>query len=104
MKLSDITIDNLKGNQRELAEIIGMEAYIKLVKQYGGDDIYIAKETNLLSMVRDDEIYRKFNGGNYKALADEYNLAVRTIYEIISKENEKRSYQQLSIFDDAKNS
>lgn len=103
MKLSDITLENLKGNQRELAEIIGIEAYIKLVKRYGGDDVYIAKETNLMTMIRDEEIYHKFDGGNHKALADEYDLAVRTIYDIITKESEKKAYKQLSIFDNAKN-
>ena len=99
MKLSDITLENLNGNQKDLAEVIGIEAYIKLVKRYGGDDIYIAKEDKLLAMIRDEEIYNKFNGGNHEQLAHEYRLAVRTIYDIINRESEKRAYKQLTIFE-----
>lgn len=101
MDLSEISVNNLTGLQKEIAEVIGIDAYIKLVRKYGGDEIYIAKEDKIISMVRDKEIYRKFNGGNYSQLAREYNLAVRTVYEIIGRYiNEKA---QLSIFDDAEN-
>ena len=102
MDLSNININNLSGLQKELAEIVGLDAYVKLVKKYGGDEIYVAKEDRIISMIRDKEIYRKFNGENYSQLAKEYNLAVRTVYEIVGRElNEKA---QLSIFDDAENS
>lgn len=102
MDLSEININNLTGLQKEIAEAIGVNAYIKLVKKYGGDEIYIAKEDKIISMIRDKEICRKFNGGNYSQLAREYGLAVRTVYEIIGRElNEKT---QLSIFDYAENS
>lgn len=103
MNLSDVTIDMLKGNQRDLAEITGIDVYIKLVRRYGGDNIYIAKEDKLLSSIRDEEIYQHFNGSNYSELAKKHSLAVRTVYEILERERAKRAYTQLSILDNAEN-
>ena len=38
-----ISIYQLNGEQRELAEVIGLEAYKKLVERYGGSHVYINK-------------------------------------------------------------
>lgn len=100
MDLSNVTIDMLKGNQRELAEVVGMEAYIKLVKVYGGDRPYVAKEDKLLAEIRDNEIYRTFNGGNHAQLAKKYNLTTRAVYEIIERKKAESAYTQLSILDE----
>ena len=79
--MSDPTIamENLSANQREIAEIIGLGNYLKLVRHFGGDNIYIQKYSN-----RDQEILEKFNGYNYSELAAEYDLSVRTIYKLVS--------------------
>ena len=38
--MSDIiNIDDLYGNQREIAEVIGIDNYIKLSKYFGGQNI-----------------------------------------------------------------
>ena len=78
----DIKLKDLQGDQRELAEIIGIEAYLELVKIYA-------------------EIVKKFNGFNYKQLAFEYHLAERTVREIIARENTKQGATQLSFFNDS---
>ena len=36
-------VQDYNGEQRELAEVIGLEAYKKLVERYGGSHVYINK-------------------------------------------------------------
>lgn len=79
-----VALESLSENQREIAELIGLENYVKLVRRYGGDDIYIQKYTEMLKPSRDREILAKFNGYNYAELAAEYDLSVRSIYKIVS--------------------
>ena len=75
----------LVGEQRELAEIVGLQAYRTLVKNYGGMHIYICKTDALLREFRNNEIYDSFNGANYRELAKKYNLSEKTVREIVAK-------------------
>ena len=61
MNLDQLTLEQLHGNQRELAETIGIEAYKRLVLKYGGGNIYICKPDTLLQPLRDDAIYHHYN-------------------------------------------
>lgn len=97
----DIKLKDLQGDQRELAEIIGIESYLELVKTYGGMTIYIAKMDKLQNIKRDAEIVKEFNGFNYKQLAFKHHLAERTVREIIAREYSKQGATQLSFFDDS---
>lgn len=97
----DIKLKDLQGDQRELAEIIGLESYLSLVKIYGGTTIYIAKIDKLQNIKRDAEIVKAFNGYNYKQLARKYRLAERTVREIITRANAGANYTQLSFLDDS---
>ncbi|EJU21181.1 Mor transcription activator family protein [Peptoanaerobacter stomatis] len=82
--LDKLTIDDIDNKeQRAIAEIIGIKAYISLVKNYGGTSIYILKEDSLVKDIRDNKIREEFNGGNYVYLAKKYNLSDRTIRDII---------------------
>lgn len=99
--MDNIKIQDLQGEQRQIAETIGLEAYLKLVKIYGGTNIYIAKIDKLLSIKRDREIVKRFNGYNYKSLANQYRLSERAVREIINRENSRLLSQQLSFFDDS---
>ncbi len=83
-KLASIT--QLRGEQqKEIAEIIGIEAYRKLVEHYGGSSIYINKFDTITRPERDMEIRKKFNGTNYHELAKEYGLSETGIRKIINK-------------------
>lgn len=79
-----ISIDQLRDDQKELAEIIGLEAYKKLVVNYAGSFLYIQKIDSVLKDLRDNEIREKFDGGNCLKLAIEYNLAVATVRDIVA--------------------
>lgn len=89
-----ITLENLKEEQKEVAEIIGIENYIKLVKYFGGSSIYIHKADTISRVIRDEQIKEEFNGRNYKELALKYNLSVNQIREILDRDSLKN--RQLS--------
>jgi Mor family transcriptional regulator len=78
------SIDQLHGDQRELADVIGIEAYKKLVSQYAGSILYIQKLDSVLKDIRDREIKEKFDGANYRNLAREYSLAESTVRDIVA--------------------
>lgn len=83
--LDKLTIDSIANEeQRAIADTIGIDAYIKLVKNYGGTSIYILKEDSLIKDIRDEKIRAEFNGYNYNTLAKKYNLTDRTIRDIIN--------------------
>ena len=76
MKMNNIDISDLYGIQREIAEIIGIENYIKLSKHFGGEDsLYIQKYSELVKISRNREI-RKLRNNGYSAskFAKMYNF------------------------------
>ena len=75
--------EQLSGSSRELADIIGIEAYKKLVQHFGGSYIYINKPDTLTRNERNIEIRKKFNGSNYCQLAQEYQLTENRIRSIL---------------------
>lgn len=82
-----ITADSLEGEQKEIAECIGIEAYRKLSEQFGGSTIYIQKPDTLLKVRRNNEIRKLFNGKNYRSLALRFNLSENYIRLIVSHKN-----------------
>ena len=88
----------LTGEQRELAETIGLDAYRQLVKNYGGMHIYICKSETVLREIRNDEIYDNFNGTNYRELAKKYNLSEKTVREIIAERKNIHIDGQIKFF------
>ncbi len=79
----NFNLEQLTGEDRELAEALGLEAYIKLVKYCGGSRVYIKKSDTLARGERNAEIKRKFDGKNIKKLAVEYNLSESSIRNIL---------------------
>lgn len=99
--MENIRLSDLQGDQRELAELIGIDNYIKVVQKYGGTSIYIAKTDKLLNVQRDLAIIKEFNGRNYRYLACKYRLSERTVRDIIAREYSKDIPTQISLFDDS---
>ena len=95
----EIQLSDLRGEQREIAQAIGIKAYIELVKLYGGSNIYIAKMDKLFCIKRDAEIIRHFNGENYTSLAKQYGLSERTVRTIVADYmNEMYGSEQTSLW------
>lgn len=98
--LQQVRLEELDGDQKEIAETIGMDAYRKLVKAFGGNQIRIYQEATLTRPIRDAEIRQKYNGHNELWLSRHYGLSDRVIREIT--QGQRRIDGQCSIWDDAK--
>lgn len=79
-----MNIEGLSREQRDLMECIGLEAYGKLVKAYGGSRIYIAKPDTVGKSKRNESIRREFDGRNYRFLANKYGLSENHIRLILT--------------------
>lgn len=94
----DIKIEDLRGEQRELAEAIGIEAYIKLTRIYGGTTIYVARLNYLETLERNQKIVKEYTGYNQNYLCAKYKISDRTLRKIL--ENHLKNHpDQLSLFD-----
>lgn len=94
--ISELTLDMIPEPHRELAEIIGIENFIKLAKILGGKTVYIPKADSFLRPARDINIKKEFNGYNHSELARKYNLSERWVMEICGPGHLKG---QLSLLD-----
>lgn len=103
MDISRIRIQDLYGEQRDIAELIGLDNYIKMSKQFGGDSIYIQKYSEVVKIQRNSEIREKFNGYNSESLAKQYDLSERYIRmlcaDLIDDMRSRPPEGQLSLFD-----
>lgn len=91
--LAALTLDDLSGRDREMAEAVGMDAFKQLVTKYGGSEPYIPKASSLVIPIRNELIRREFDGTNHVELAIKYDLTerfVRTIVEEKAKEIRRR--------------
>lgn len=93
-----ISLEQLSGDQRELAETVGLDAYRKLVANYGGMNLYIYKPETILRELRNSEICDEFNGFNYRELAQKYHLSEKTVREIVSGKKKEPIDGQISFF------
>lgn len=82
--LRAIRPEDIPEEMQDVAEAIGMEAFLKLAHLCGGQCLYIPKSESLEREGRDREIRARFNGGNYRALASQFRLSERQIRKIIN--------------------
>lgn len=102
--IQKLTYDDLDHEQKELVDIIGLEAYRKLLQNYAGCSIYIPKTDALERRIRNEKIcleYQKTR--STKALSVKYGLTENQIRNIISdiyKELKNAPVKgQITIFD-----
>jgi Mor family transcriptional regulator len=90
-----------RGLERVLAQDIAWELAEMMRKDWGGQgNLYIPKGLDYDLSKRDLEIFRKFNGANYLALAQEYGVTDRQIRSIVNKVREVEFLKrQGSLFD-----
>lgn len=103
MSGQQIKIEDLYGIQKEIAELIGIDNYIKLSLNFGGDNIYVQKYSEVIKVQRNNDIRQKFNGYNSDQLAREYNLSERYIRmicaDLIDSIRSRPPQGQMSLFD-----
>ncbi len=97
MAKNQLEIKDLYGEQKELAQIVGIDIYIKMVELLGGCTVYIGKKDKIDSIIRNKKIKEEFNGSNYRILSKKYNLSERRVREIIDDDGTYSG--QISIFD-----
>lgn len=80
----ELVMEELREEQRQIAEVIGLESYLQLAKRFGGTSIYIAKAEEILNRKnRDEQIRNEFDGCNYAQLAGKYGLTEVWIRNIV---------------------
>lgn len=78
---------------------VGIENTLKIIELYQGTGVYFPKVESMLNKIRDRNIRREFNGGNYKELAIKYGLTERWIREIVHAnmlENQTTLFDQMT--------
>lgn len=78
-----LEMDDLKEQHREIAEIVGMEFFFELVKNFGGDFIYIPTEKEITKNLAYRLMIEEFDGTNIKALAKKYGVSKSTAYNVL---------------------
>ncbi len=89
--LQSVTMADLSEDQFDLAELIGIENYRKLVKVYGGNAIRIMQEATLIRKKRDSEIRSAYsNGAKLIDLTRQYRLSDKTVRTIINQKPKQK--------------
>jgi Mor family transcriptional regulator len=83
--MENITRDMLPEAHRRLAEVIGLEATLRLCEAYGGAPLYIPKLDALAAARRDRCIRAEYDGMNTATLARRYKVSQRTVQAILSE-------------------
>ncbi len=105
MLLEHLNIDDLKEEQAEVAELIGLSNYKKLISYYAGTSIYIPKLNDIERRQRNEKIRSEYEKNNdLKSLAIKFGLTevqIRTIVmDIFKAKKDCLDDGQISIFDD----
>lgn len=82
--LRAVSLEDIPAEHRDIAESLGLKAYLTLSVLCGGQNLYIPKREALERAARNREIQSQFNGSNYRALAIQYRLSERQIRKIIN--------------------
>ncbi|SCH01759.1 Uncharacterized conserved protein [uncultured Clostridium sp.] len=80
--LDKVSLDDIPESFRELAEIIGIDAFKKLVINYGGTSMYVPVKESISRSVRDKILKDTFDG-NYKKSASTYRISESHVRRIL---------------------
>ncbi|MDT3707445.1 MAG: Mor transcription activator family protein [Thiobacillus sp.] len=87
------------GMDRDDAARLGWEVAQALNQFWGGGNLYICKGELYEISLRDQEIFRRFNGENHDWLAKEYDLTVQHVYRIVKRVGAaERAKRQAALF------
>lgn len=84
--MKDVTYDMLTDSQKSIADVIGVEATLKLCEVWGGSrDLYIPKNDVIKRFLRDRQIKKAYAQQGYKvsSLKRQYNLSDRQVQRLI---------------------
>ncbi len=81
--IKGLDLEDLQEQHREIAESVGMDGFLKLVKTFGGSAIYIPQMREVTKMRVYRKISEEFDGTNIKALANKYEVSESTVYNVV---------------------
>lgn len=84
-----IQFEDLKDDSRQLAELTGMETFLRIVEVYGGSWVYIPMKKSVTRNNRNEQIRSEFDGKNHHELSFRYGLSVSMIRNIVDYSNNK---------------
>lgn len=79
-----IEFEDIEIEYRDIAEVVGLDCFMKLACLCGGQNIYIPKSDTLCRSARNRQIKKSFNGENYREIARKYNLSERRVRTILN--------------------
>lgn len=87
------------GYDHDEATRLGWEVARHLNEFWGGGVLYICKGVHYEIALRDQEIFRRFNGENHDWLATTYDLTVQHVYRIVKRVGAaERAKRQATLF------
>ena len=98
----DIRPEDLSENHREYARVIGIEALLKLCKEFGGTQIYIPKPEELMRPRLYRIIREEYDKGqnSMSELARKYGVSESTVYRLVRDQIGRKNIPgQMDIFD-----
>lgn len=103
-KQADI-INKLPGDLKVVAELIGVENTLLLVERFGGTYILVPKCESIIREIRDNQIRKLYDSGNYdiRALALKFRLTDRRISDILSETDSKVPPPLFALFEKKSN-
>ena len=72
------------------AAVVALDLAEDVRAKWGGGAIYIPRGDGFERSRRDAAVWREFNGRNHADLARHHGCTVKTIYEIVDRERERR--------------
>lgn len=97
--LEQLQLEHLDGEQRKVAEAIGIDAYKTLVGMYAGSVLYMPTVDKLTIKVRDTLIKAEYTGFNQRELGIKYGISEQWVREIVGPAKPPLP-GQVSLFDD----
>lgn len=73
---------------KELSELIGVEATLKMYKQFKGQQITFPVRLYSSDCIK-NQVLKEYNGANFKELAKKYGYSEKTIRRMVNKVKEK---------------
>lgn len=88
-----ICMHDLPVSLHNIANTIGIEATIKLLKCEGGTRVYLPKADSIARRIRDRQIREAYDGYNSRQLAKQFNLSEMHIQSIIKNTEQENMYE-----------
>ncbi|MBC2703987.1 Mor transcription activator family protein [Desulfobacula sp.] len=78
-------IENFNELIQTVVDVIGIDSTVKLIKEFGGEALYLPKLESVMRNSRNRDIRKDFTGNNHRELSKKYRLTVRQIRYILRK-------------------